>query len=86
MKMKNCVYVVIGSTGEHSDRDEWIVKAFKKESEAMNHVTKASIRALELAKTRSSDFDRCENKNEFDPNFHMDYTGTTYRYEIVELI
>lgn len=83
--MKRTIYVVVGTTGEYSDRSEWLVCAFVKEQDAKDLVVNASRRAQELAATRSSQYSIERAANEYDPKMEMDYTGTTYYYAPVEL-
>ena len=82
------IYVVMGRTGEYSDRSEWGVVAFKNEEAAKQHVEKATHRAKELEATKPSQWEDLQahlKKNEFDPNMELDYTGTSYYYMAVEL-
>ncbi len=80
------LYIVRGRTGEYSDRHEWAVKAFCHESDARALVEKASGRARELELLMEDLYNRdVEGKNEYDPHMHMDYTGTYYDIEVVEL-
>lgn len=39
------IYVVMGTTGEYSDRDEWPVMGYFSEGKAQEHVIRASTRA-----------------------------------------
>jgi len=51
--MENKIYVVMGTTGEYSDRSEWLVIAYFDEEKAKQHVTLArqeAKRILHLAK------------------------------------
>lgn len=51
--MENKIYVVMGTTGEYSDRSEWPVIAYFDEEKAKQHVTLArqeAKRILHLAK------------------------------------
>jgi hypothetical protein len=83
------IYVVIGTTGEYSDRSEWLVSAYYSEDDAKQHV----LRADEYAKTIMSSMahnsydERMEARknNPLDPSFDMDYTGTNYAYQELEL-
>ena len=80
------IYVVRGTTGEYSDRCEWPVKAFISEDAAKLLVTNATIEASRIQASRPSDYQVPEGEsNRYDPNMDMDYTGTTYYYETVEL-
>ena len=75
--MKN-VFVVIGTTGEYSDRNEWAVMAYLDESAAQEHVVNADRRAKEIFATRADRYSVERGANEFDPDMSMDYTGTSY--------
>lgn len=55
------VYVVMGTTGEYSDRDEWAVCAYTSEDSAKTHVERATARAREL-------FERIQASVYFDYN------------------
>ena len=48
------IYVVMGTTGEYSDKTEWPVKAFFDLSKAEDVVVKATARAAELEFKRES--------------------------------
>lgn len=67
------IYVVFGSTGEYSDRSEWLVAAYVDEALAKCHVAAA---------TKWYQDNDCFSKrgdpgsNPFDPGMHVDYTGT----------
>ena len=78
------IYIVNGTTGEYSDRNDWVVCAYKDKALADAHVHDAMLRAKEIEK---SDYrhDNDRNKNEFDPNMRIDYTGTEYYVVETEL-
>ena len=79
------VYVVIGSTGEYSDRTEWIVCGFLDEEKAQERVLLAGAEARELfASGESSRYDS-DPINKYDDKFQMGYTGTVYYYATVEV-
>ncbi len=75
--MKN-VFVVMGTTGEYSERNEWAVMAYLDEAAAQEHVVNADRRAKELFATRQDLYSIEKGANEFDPDMSMDYTGTSY--------
>ena len=83
--MSELIYVVFGTTGEYSDRTEWLIKAFTTEEAAKELVAKATQRANELIATAPNRYSIKEGSNEFDPGMQVDYTGTSYFYEKVEL-
>lgn len=79
------IYVVQGTTGEYSDKLDWIVCAFKKQKLAEDFVHNAMKRAKEIEKAKESKYSTSKEKNEFDPDMQMDYTGTEYTYYKTEL-
>jgi hypothetical protein len=83
------IYVVIGTTGEYSDRTEWLVKAFESENSAKKMVIEFSEKAREIWDMKEKDYktDEFELGKVFDPDFRMDnLTGTSYFLCEVELI
>lgn len=81
------IYVVIGATGEYSDRTEWLVKAFKSEKEAQEFVIAATAIANDqYLKKRNKTMLRFKPKSELDPNLDIDYTGAWYKYDKCELV
>lgn len=80
-EMNESVYVVMGSTGEYSDRGEWPVVAYSVEDDAKAHVERAQARAREIFQKwhgRAWHWSKEEDPNEHDPDMCLDYTGTTY--------
>lgn len=84
------VYVVMGTTGEYSDRNEWPVAAYMTEGQAAKRIVEQKRKAQEV---RASGRDRHDtgwtewSRNETgDPGFQMDYTGTDYFMMEVDLI
>ena len=79
------IWIVEGSTGEYSDHREWILCAFTTEAAANALVLQASARARELQQKYpasywfSWDNDDGKERNEFDPQMEIDYTGVNYR-------
>ncbi len=78
--MAEKIYVVMGTTGEWSDRTEWTVAAYIDEEEAKKHVELASEKANEEAVkgNASSNKWNYQYKNEYDKSMQIDYTGTSY--------
>ena len=72
------IWIVEGTTGEYSDRSDWVVCAYQSEQKAEEHVRNAMLRAKEIQSTRPSRYDVVKGINEFDPKMQMDYTGTEY--------
>ena len=81
------IYVVHGSTGEYSDRSEWFVIAYRDRARADKHADDATV----WAKQNERAFMQCTPPpegnpvNPFDPHMAMDYTGTDYYVDEVEL-
>jgi hypothetical protein len=81
------VHVVMGSTGEYSDRSEWPVCAYQDKARADEHADLAKNEAHKLAKARKSRYeDVKEGSNIYDPKMYMDYTGTDYYVLSVDLV
>jgi hypothetical protein len=77
------VFLVVGSTGQYSDHTEWNVMAYPTEEQANAHRDAAQVVAdshKELARNYDFDF-----KNPHDPQYAIDYTGTSYRVEMIEV-
>jgi hypothetical protein len=74
------VYIVMGTTGEYSDRCEWPVVAYFDEHAAKVHVYNAKCVANQIEQNMDGSwYDPDEDaKNEYDPDMRMYYTGTTY--------
>lgn len=80
------VYVVMGSTGEYSDRSEWIVCAFKDVVKAESLVQACNTRADQWVAKRKDEYDAMP-KNwmaGYDTVGYMSYTGSHYWYEEVD--
>lgn len=84
---KQVVFVVMGSTGEYSDHQEWPVRAFLIQAEAEALITQLDewlrVNAVHMDSDHSVDLtwqQRRDLDNPFDPNFHVDYTGTRYYF------
>jgi hypothetical protein len=88
-------YVVMGRTGEYSDRSEWAVCAYTKEDDAKAHMAKAQeySDAWKAFKDTQEYVDlnwneaneRIKSANPMDPEFSCDYTGTDYWFVELEL-
>ena len=80
--MDTTYYIVMGTTGEYSDRCEWTVRVFKDETEATDFI--GSLEEVYRSfKSISSwrEEDAClEAMTSLDPNFECDYTGTSWYY------
>lgn len=78
-------YIIIGSTGEYSDRWDWYVGYVETEEKAKQLVKQYNKwlkdHGLYLGK---SEYKRI--KPPFDDQFHCDYTGSIYSYSAVSLI
>lgn len=83
----NKIWIVMGTTGEYSDRREWPVLAYLDRARAEERVRLASQRASEILVLSGEDWEARESAiNEHDPDAgEMDYTGTRYYLMAVEL-
>ena len=84
---KKTIYVVMGTTGEYSDRTEWPIAAYSDKAMAQEHVTKATemSRAVAAAVQQLKDdwngegeYPSTLGRNPYDPDQETDYTGTDY--------
>lgn len=82
------IYVVFGTTGEYSDRTEWMVAAYPNEEDAKRHVVAASEYAPneKLAFREYLDGRNRKFNNKYDPYMYVDYTGVMYYYKKTELV
>lgn len=78
------LWLVIGSTGEYAGRCEWTLCAYRTEEEAKRHVELAQADADRIERTRENKYSSGE-PNKYDSRMQMDYTGTRYHHEMVEL-
>lgn len=80
------IFIVTGTTGEYSDRTEWLVTAFLNEERAKELVVLASARARQIQLDYKDDYwDLPGDISDYDPKFTMDYTGTSYYYTKTEI-
>jgi hypothetical protein len=75
------IYIVTGSSGEYSDRDEWVVRAFEQEADAKAFVEMADAWARDWLNRHghhawSDAADR--DMPAHDPKFHGDDNGVRY--------
>ena len=87
------IWVVMGGTGEYSDRREWPVRAYKDKAVTEREVTRLTEEAKALMARVGYDYSAEQSKavdehgeKVGDPGFLMDYTGTSYFYYEVELV
>ena len=74
------IYIVMGTTGEYSDRTEWPVIAFEDKKLAEDQVRYAKTTA-DIIYEKCLEYNKFplkSLKNSYDPNMKMDYTGTSY--------
>lgn len=80
--MSEKIWIVMGSTGEYSDRTEWTVDAWRSEKEAQDRVTFLEEKMQELGLTVATYSDDQEAAikvmRAHEPQFDLDYTGTRY--------
>lgn len=81
------IYVVMGTTGECSDRGEWPVYAFSSEEAAQRHAMKCQDWYLANVERRANGRVNTSiiYKNPFDPSMDVDYTGTRWYVMTVEM-
>ncbi len=81
------IHVVMGSTGEYSDRRQWTVCAYQDKERAINHADLAKLEAHKIEKARKDRYDYSEDDvNPYDLKMSMDYTGTDYYVISVDLL
>jgi hypothetical protein len=88
MTKQKHVWILIGCTGEYSDYREWNAKAFstKEETDRIRALAQEYADKIYAQKKDNGTFyyhDGCDNPH--DPDMIMDYNGTTYRIEMLEL-
>jgi len=77
--MEREIFVVQGSTGEYSDRIEWLVAAFASEYEANERAANAKAEADRLfEETKVDPHKRYGTKNKFDDQMIMDWNSVIY--------
>lgn len=91
MHEKRFVYVVMGETGEYSDRSDWPVRAFLNEGIAQALINQLDewlrVHGFDMGERAHINLERrhplptCE----LDPSFACDYTGTRYYLLTIEL-
>jgi hypothetical protein len=86
------MFVVIGKTGEYSDRQGWIVCYYETEYAAIDHMQSAKCASDKLITERPNQWmrwgesgwgDDKKKPNPYDPDWKADYTGTTY--DVIEV-
>jgi hypothetical protein len=79
---RKTIYIVMGTTGEYSDRNEWLVRAYfsKIKAEALVETLEAWCRENSVSRLDDRvSFERRDGiKCPLDPQFQCDYTGTSY--------
>ena len=82
------IYIVQGTTGEYSDRSDWLVCAYRTKEAAETRARNAMLRAMEIKNAKPDQYSNIPEgmKNEFDKSMSMDYTGTEYTVLEVELL
>ena len=83
MTTDQMLYIVRGSTGEWSDRSDWMVRAYFTYDEAKSEVERLTTKLDELIGGRDvvsyeARKEVTELMREFDEDFSMDYTGTSW--------
>jgi hypothetical protein len=87
--MAKC-YIVVGMTGEYSDRSEWPVVVLDNEQAAKEYVAALDVQLQKIPQEYKDE--RWEHEDEMqaimslDPSFYMDYTGTGYHIRECEIL
>lgn len=85
------IWVVMGTTGEYSDRNDWPVVAFPDKARAEARIVACTQEANKRfsesqVPDESNDWSSYNTDNNvLDPNMKMDYTGTSYFHYEVEI-
>lgn len=79
------IFLVIGATGEFEDYHEWVVCAYRDISSAQEHAKKAEEEAKKLFSERNKLEISSTHETKLDANMHIDYTGTSYYVEEIDL-
>lgn len=85
------VHLVVGATGEYSDRGEWMVAAFSTAEAAQAYIERLRNLYQQFPQERCG-YQRPEEERGqlektmtvLDPSFSEDYTGTYWYYDTVE--
>lgn len=76
------IYIVIGTTGEHSYLSEWVVCAYSEEAQAIEHAKMATQEAARIfASKKQWRWEADDAALLWDPHMKVDYTGTDYTVE-----
>ena len=75
--MERVIYLVCGQEGEYSDREEWVVRAYRDQKKAEQHVVAANARVREWEILEKKEKDKLlEPCNEdFSATGHQDRPG-----------
>lgn len=80
--MSEKIWMVGGTTGEYSDRMEWVVDAWRSEKEAQDRVVYLQQKMQELGIEKipygTKRDEAMKQMHKEDPAFYYDYTGTEY--------
>jgi hypothetical protein len=81
------IYIVVGSTGEYEFHTRWNVKAFVNEQKALELNQKLNALVEGSGKLHPPESEPLAEaiRNSLDPKCSIDYTGTEYNIEVLEL-
>jgi hypothetical protein len=86
------VYIVMGTTGEYSDRSEWPVCGYQDKALATQHADQATLWIVRMrgpnGRMKDVDWEKdlsLRGKSPWDKNIQIDYTGTDYYVIEVEM-
>lgn len=79
-------WLVVGECGEYSAARKWNVRGYRTEAEAVAHAEAAQAVADSIKRKYEKNWWDAEGEeNPHDPQYASDYTGTSYRVEMVVL-
>lgn len=79
------IYLVVGTTGEYSDRSTWYVCAYPNKKDAEKHADEAKLWDHQHGEEWENTLRSERLQNPLDPYYDRDYTGTDYYVNECEL-
>lgn len=81
------IYIVFGQSGEYSDAEEWMVKAFREKNQAKTLAENAQKEADRLLnRTDDDEIEYLKSLNKYDKNCRTLYYGVNYVVREIELV
>lgn len=88
--MTESIWVLFGTTGEYSDRSEWVVRGYTSQEDAEADCAALNAIAKDIRANSNRYSDRsdavAERLTPHDANASMDYTGTDYSVSEVPVV